>query len=306
MTTETRRGNAAPLIGHAWQEGAQTLFAGYGEQMRRFAEIGTTLYRPDWINQPEVRETVERIAQSTREVAGAQVAVAGEWLRAPLWLTGAASPIDLQSRYVRLFDAQRELVRAYLDAALGWQRLMSGATERAVETTRDAVDAQTRTAKAVVNDAREAQQATIDATRNVTNNVVEAATETARRAQEAATETARRTREVVEDAAQQAELAVRPIKGTTRGEDKIYHLPGQSSYERTDPDVTFATEEEARNAGFRRALTPGGGRIKGNVNREGERIYHLPGQANYDRVEAEFLFESEEQAAAAGFRAAQR
>ena len=42
------------------------------------------------------------------------------------------------------------------------------------------------------------------------------------------------------------------------------------------------------------------------LDRDGERIYHLPGQANYDRVEADSLFESEEQAQAAGFRPAQR
>ena len=296
MTTDTRReARDAAQITRAWQDGAQTLFAGYGEQWRRMSELGTVWFQPQTVNRPEVRETVERIAQSTRQVANAQVAVAGEWLRAPFWLTGAASPVDLQTRYVELFDAQRELVRAYLDAALGWQRLLTGTVERATEVARDAVDSQARTAKAVANDVREAQQATVDATRA-----------TAQRTADTAVETARRTREAAEDAAERAELAVRPIKGTVRGEEKIYHLPGQSSYERTEPDQTFATEEEARNAGFRRAQTPGGGRIKGNINRDGERIYHLPGQANYDRIEAEFLFESEEQAQAAGFRASQR
>jgi hypothetical protein len=296
MTTETRReAPDATRITRAWQEGAQTLFSGYGEQWRRMTELGSAWFQPLRLDRSEVRETVERIAQSTRDVANAQVAVAGEWLRAPFWLTGAASPVDLQTRYVELFDAQRELVRAYLDAALGWQRALAGRAERAADVTREAVDAQTRTAKAVANDVREAQQASVDATRA-----------TVQRVADSAVETARRTREVAEEAVERAELAVRPIKGTTRGEEKIYHLPGQSSYERTEPDVTFATEEEARNAGFRRAQTPGGGRIKGNINREGERIYHLPGQANYDRVEAEFLFETEEQAKTAGFRASQR
>ena len=41
------------------------------------------------------------------------------------------------------------------------------------------------------------------------------------------------------------------------------------------------------------------------LSRDGERIYHVPGQANYDRVDAEFLFETEEQAQAAGFRPSQ-
>jgi hypothetical protein len=296
MTTETRRETAdVTRIGQAWQEGAQALFAGYGEQARWLTELSTIWLRPLQLDEPEARETIGRIAQRTREVANAQVAVAGEWLRAPFWLTGAASPLDLQARYTALFDAQRELASAYLDAALGWQRAFTGRAERATEVAREAVDAQARTAKVVANDVREAQQATVNATRA-----------TAERTVEAVAETARRTLEAAEEAAERAELAVRPIKGTVRGEEKIYHLPGQSSYERTEPDETFATEEQARNAGFRRAQTPGGGRIKGNINREGERIYHLPGQANYDRVEAEFLFETEAQARTAGFRASQR
>lgn len=296
MTTGIREGQGGTArAAQAWQQGAQTLLSGYSEQVRRMAEFGTVLLQPRWLGRADARETAERIATGTREVASAQVAVAGEWLRAPLWWSGAASPADLQARYARLFDAQRELARAYLDAAFGWQRAVAGAAEQATEVARESVNAQARTAKAVANDVREAQQETVDATRAGVSAV-----------QEAAGSAVRQAREVAQEAAERVELAVRPIKGTVRGEDKIYHLPGQSSYERTEADETFATEEEARTAGFRRAQTPGGGRIKGNINREGERIYHLPGQANYDRVEAEFLFESEEQAQAAGFRASQR
>jgi len=40
------------------------------------------------------------------------------------------------------------------------------------------------------------------------------------------------------------------------------------------------------------------------VNRDGERIYYLPGQVNYDRLEPEMLFENEAQAE--GVRLAQR
>jgi hypothetical protein len=296
MTTRTRQTETdATRVTRAWQEGAQTMFTGYNEQLRRMAEFGTVFFRPQMLDSAEVRQTVERIAQGTREVASAQVAVAGEWLRAPLWLSGAASPVDLQARYAQLFDAQRELVRAYLDAALGWQRAVSGVAEEAAGVARESVDTQVRTAKAVANDLREAQQETVDAARDAGEAVRDTTANAVRQA-----------REVAKEAAERVELAQRPIKGTVRGEDKIYHLPGQSSYERTQPDATFATEEEARNAGFRRAQTPGGGTIRGNVNREGERIYHLPGQANYDRVEAEFLFETEEQAQAAGFRPSQR
>ena len=297
MTTGNRGvAPEAARVTRAWQDGAQTLFASYGEQMRRMSELSSTFLAPRWLGRPEVRETIERIAQGTRDVANAQVAVAGEWLRAPFWLTGGASPVDLQAGYARLFEAQRELVRTYLDAALGWQRAVTGAAERATEIAQQAVDSQTLTARAVANTARETQQATVDATRRATETVTETASRAVREAGEAA-----------QEAAERAELLQRPIKGnlSSRGE-KIYHLPGQASYERTEADETFATEEEAQAAGYRRSQTRGGGTIKGNINRDGERIYHLPGQVNYDRIEAEMLFETEEQAQAAGFRPAQR
>ncbi len=107
--------------------------------------------------------------------------------------------------------------------------------------------------------------------------------------------------------AKRQQQAARLIKGNINREgEKIYHLPGQAGYDRVQAEETFETEEQAMAAGFRRSQAPGGGTIKGKVNRDGEKIYHLPGQANYERVEADFLFESEEQAQANGFRAAQR
>lgn len=52
-------------------------------------------------------------------------------------------------------------------------------------------------------------------------------------------------------------------------------------------------------------------RIKGNINRRGERIYHIPGQRDYartriDPAQGERLFCSEDEARAAGWRPAQR
>ncbi|MGK7378592.1 thermonuclease family protein [Planococcus sp. 1R117A] len=42
------------------------------------------------------------------------------------------------------------------------------------------------------------------------------------------------------------------IKGNiNRSGDKIYHLPGEGSYEQTNPEEWFCTEQEARDAGFR-------------------------------------------------------
>jgi micrococcal nuclease len=44
----------------------------------------------------------------------------------------------------------------------------------------------------------------------------------------------------------------KPIKGNINAKgEKIYHLPGTKDYERTKAEVWFATEEEARAAGFR-------------------------------------------------------
>lgn len=52
-------------------------------------------------------------------------------------------------------------------------------------------------------------------------------------------------------------------------------------------------------------------RIKGNINRNGERIYHLPGARDYERtvidaVSGERMFCSEDEARAAGWRASRR
>jgi Micrococcal nuclease (thermonuclease) homologs len=47
-------------------------------------------------------------------------------------------------------------------------------------------------------------------------------------------------------------------------------------------------------------------KIKGNINSRGEKIYHLPGGRYYKQTKAEQWFCTEEEAAAAGFRAAKR
>ncbi|HET7717949.1 MAG TPA: trigger factor, partial [Bauldia sp.] len=46
-----------------------------------------------------------------------------------------------------------------------------------------------------------------------------------------------------------------PIKGNASS--MIYHLPGQGSYENTIPEICFATEEDAGNAGYRASKSPG-------------------------------------------------
>ncbi|MGL4821183.1 MAG: thermonuclease family protein, partial [Bacilli bacterium] len=48
------------------------------------------------------------------------------------------------------------------------------------------------------------------------------------------------------------------------------------------------------------------GKIKGNINSKGEKIYHKPGQMYYDRTNAEEYFSTEAEAEAAGYRPSKR
>jgi hypothetical protein len=50
----------------------------------------------------------------------------------------------------------------------------------------------------------------------------------------------------------------------------------------------------------------GHGLIKGNINSQGEKIYHLPGGAYYDKTIPEAWFETENEALAAGYRKSKR
>lgn len=43
------------------------------------------------------------------------------------------------------------------------------------------------------------------------------------------------------------------IKGNISGKNKIYHLPGGSFYARTQAEMCFQTEAEAKTAGFRKS-----------------------------------------------------
>lgn len=54
------------------------------------------------------------------------------------------------------------------------------------------------------------------------------------------------------------------------------------------------------------ATPPEGKLIKGNINAKGEKIYHVPGSANYDRTNPEEWFATEEEAQEAGYRAPKR
>jgi hypothetical protein len=254
------------------------------------------------------------IAQDVRAVADAQTAVVGELLRAPFWLTGQASPADLYQRSVGLLAAQQRLLQSCLDHLLDWQRDFAGVTvemtERGTTTLREAVESQATIVEQVAGEVSAAQTAVVDASRATMAQTIAETGETLSHAAEQAGELVADTANTVAAAAAEqdrARVATRVIKGNiTREGDKIYHLPGQASYERVQPEAVFATEDEAQAAGYRRSQAAGGGSIKGHISRDGERIYHRPGQANYDRLEADQRFETEAHAEANGFRPAQR
>jgi len=54
------------------------------------------------------------------------------------------------------------------------------------------------------------------------------------------------------------------------------------------------------------AIAGENGKIKGNINSSGERIYHVPGGAYYDITKPETWFNTEEEAQAAGYRKSSR
>lgn len=293
--TEPQTGTAA-----VWQDSVQTLFTSYQDGWKRLLELGAELYGVRPSDRTRTTELVERIVTGTREVAEAQVAVAGEWLRAPFWLTGASSPEALQQQYQRLFEARRSLALTYLDAVTGWQ-------QRAADIAGETAQTATETAEAVAERTGEVIRTGSEVVLNGRREVTEAVREAAQGAVEAATDVAGAAVEASAAIAEQVTDEQLPIKGNVnaRGE-RIYHLPGQPNYAQVQAEQRFATEAEAQAAGYRRSQAPGGGTIKAKVNRDGEKIYHLPGQANYDRVEPDMLFETEAEAQAAGFRPAQR
>lgn len=329
MTTETRQRaqlQDTTRVTRAWQDSIEAITTGYRQQWQQAAGLTSDFWSMRWLDRDEVRDTVTRITRGTREVTSAQAAITAGWLRAPLWITGNGSPVELQDRYFRLFEAQRDLARAYVDAALGVQRALLQAGERTAESAREVIDSQTQTARRVANDTRDAQQAAVESTRRTTTELRDTVRETSQAVTNNVRNIAEAGREATREAADNIRTAADSVRETTERvtepshngqgrtvkahtnsrNERIYYIPGQANYDRLEAEETFASEEEAQAAGYRRSMARGGGTIKGNINAKGEKIYHLPGQANYDRIDAEALFENEEQAQAAGFRPAQR
>lgn len=131
-----------------------------------------------------------------------------------------------------------------------------------------------------------------------------AATDAARTAARAATPPA------TQPAAQAAQEPARdPIeqveKGTARAQATAQAAPRVNAVEEA-LHVAEAAAKKAERAARRSTSVDPARPIKGKIGRKGTRIYHMPGQANYDRFDADALFATEEEARAAGFRPAQR
>jgi hypothetical protein len=354
MTTDTRRRPPAETLradtdrmATAWQDSFQTMLAGYRAQFSRFGALNSGLFAGIPGFDPErARASFDSIVDGTRDVAAAQVAVAGELLRVPFWLTGMATPANLQQRYVHLLATQRALFLTYVDSITGWQRTVASAAgetvERTAATLHDAIDSQTEVAARVTRDVTRAQSASVDAARTTAETVRATAERTTVQAQATVGRALDQVHEVVEDAADEVHretAAAQRRAARERAERAAAEQEARQRLERDQAKAERAQEreqaererqrverddaapvereqaerarvrteraqerEQAEQARSRLAARV----IKGNVNRAGEKIYHLPGQANYDRIEADQLFETEEQAQANGFRVALR
>ena len=71
-------------------------------------------------------------------------------------------------------------------------------------------------------------------------------------------------------------------------------------------NTTTATNTSSRKVNYYYGEGPNGETIKGNINSKGEKIYHVPGGAYYDRTDPEAWFFTEEEARAAGYRPSKR
>jgi len=207
---------------------------------------------PDPAAAKPASDALNRILAGLVELAGAQFAVTVSWVELPFALaTGNLSIMqELQRNYARLLQAYTTLFQTYMPATAAVQRAATDAARAAAQ-------------------AAHAAQTTSQAARETARDVIEQAEKATARAQTAAP--APRVN-AVEEALHVAEAAAKKVeRAAQRG----------------------TTIDPARP-------------IKGKIGRKGTRIYHMPGQANYDRFEADALFATEEEARAAGFRPAQR
>ena len=297
---------------------------------------------PSWETFATDKES-RRIARLLHQAARARAGVVREWLFSPLWLSGIASPSDLGAEVRNVIDVDRELSEAWAELLRGQGQHAAASARQAIDLASAVIDRSedlnTKTVEAVrasVNvtaraseeaaatsmriaesAVKQAQTLPVEGISGVLNDVATLSHVMQRAGEDAAGSTAAAARMAASDAttsaaaspkpAKKASEAARPVKANvSRDGEKIFHLPGQASYDQLQTETVFATQSEAIEAGYRIARSPGGPSIKGNIGRDGSRIYHVRGQANYDRVDAEALFDTEEGAAAEGFRRATR
>jgi hypothetical protein len=73
-------------------------------------------------------------------------------------------------------------------------------------------------------------------------------------------------------------------------------------YRAAEREASHPSHRERARAAVAAPASPSRGAIKGNRNRRGEWIYHLPGTPYYDETRAEEMFCTEAEAEAAGYR----
>lgn len=104
-------------------------------------------------------------------------------------------------------------------------------------------------------------------------------------------------------------VAARKLKqrSETAEEFDAWDAPPPPATDQTPPAQPFAAPSDpagqpATDAGAEGAIAAPSGKVKGNVRADGEKIYHMPGDAMYERTKAEQEFDTPEDAEAAGFR----
>lgn len=88
--------------------------------------------------------------------------------------------------------------------------------------------------------------------------------------------------------------------GTTKG-DAISNSTNNSNSSSTSKSNSTSSSISSSNES-----KSSKGLIKGNINSKGEKIYHVPGGQFYDKTNAEQLFNTEQEAQAAGYRKSKR
>lgn len=246
-----------PRGASGWQDTMQTMLGGQAQSWRRMAEA-TAGAGLRWLGSPEARQSASKLATEFRELTVAEWAVASEWLRAPLWISGGASPRDLRQRYARVVEAERDLVRSMLDAAASFQQTASSAIHEASESGRPASQPAASPAPPSPTSSAGAAHATVEAPQGIRGAAATSSTEAPApaAAQPAATIAAQTPNAERTPRSRQSgtPAAGGAVKGNINSKgERLYHLPGDQNYEAVKPEQTFATEDEARAAGFHHA-----------------------------------------------------